>query len=332
MKPTLEKIAQEAGVSTSTASRVATGKGYVKPETRKRIQQVMERYEYSYRNPTKTVGKDVLVLCGDIQSRVYTEYIRGISSVLDDHGYRIFIVDSEYDGKKEERYLRYALKGHFAGVFMLSAIYTPQLINIIKAAQSPIVFLNRHIKSLESDIVCVDNYRCGYLATERLINEGHRRILHLGGPENSTTCNDRLMGYTDCMKDNGLDIAQGDVFRGELHKKSGEEFADFVRENKPDCTAVFSANDLMAIGFVDRLMSRRIAVPGNISIICADDTEAAREAKVALTTISYDPFTMGEAAASLLLERFEDPNGQKKKIMYFPEINERESVAKYKKR
>jgi DNA-binding LacI/PurR family transcriptional regulator len=95
------------------------------------------------------MGKDIVAICGDIQSQVYTEYIRGIAKVLDSHGYRLFIVDTEYKSKKEEQYLRYAVKSHFAGVFMLSVVYTPSLLSVIRSADKPIIFLNRHIKSID---------------------------------------------------------------------------------------------------------------------------------------------------------------------------------------
>jgi DNA-binding LacI/PurR family transcriptional regulator len=141
-----------------------------------------------------------------------------------------------------------------------------------------------------------------------------------------------MAGYMDCMKDNGLDVDESHIYRGDLHERSGHGFADYIADNAEGCTAVFAANDIMGAALVERLLSRGIGVPGDISVICADDTGAARAGRVALTTISYDPVSMGEAAAGLMLERFEEPNGQKKKIMYFPEIKERESIAEARNR
>jgi DNA-binding LacI/PurR family transcriptional regulator len=242
--------------------------------------------------------------------------------------YRTLIVDTNYDNNEEEKYLQFAMEYFFCGVIMLNVIESKNIIDLIKSANIPIVFLNRYIKTLNMDIISMDNYRCGYLATQYLINAGHTRILHLGGPQNSNSCKDRLRGYIECMEDNGLPFEKNDLFYGDLHSQSGIAFAKFILSRRDSVTAVYSANDIMAMSMVETLMENGINVPDNISVVCTDNTPAAISGKVKLTCVSYDCFLMGKAAGKLLLERIGNPNAEKKNIMYYPDLIQRDSVKK----
>jgi DNA-binding LacI/PurR family transcriptional regulator len=165
------------------------------------------------------------------------------------------------------------------------------------------------------DIISMDNYRCGYIATQ-----------YLGGPRNSSACRDRMRGYTDCMEDRNIPYEKKDLFYGDLHSQSGISFVEYILSHKIAVTAVYSANDIMALAMIEELLENGIRVPDDVSVVCTDNTEAAFSGKVKLTCVSYDTYQMGKAAGELLIERINNPAAAKKKIMYYPDLIERDSV------
>jgi DNA-binding LacI/PurR family transcriptional regulator len=333
-KTTIIDVAKTAGVSVATVSRYLTKRGHVNAETSQIISNAIQitGYEHVRRKSVSNSqeSKNVMIICGDISSQVYVQYIRGIQHSIGFLQYKVLIVDSQYNNKQEEEYLRYAIDQQFCGVVMLNVIESRAIVELIKSANIPIIFLNRYIKTLDVDIISMDNYRCGYIATQFLISAGHTRILHLGGPKNSISCRNRLHGYIDCMEDNHLSFDRKNLFYGDLQAQSGVDFAEFILKQNPSITAVYSANDIMAHGMVDALLAKNIRIPDDISVVCTDDTPAAVDGKVKLTCVSYDTFQMGVVTGELLLERIKNPSCSKKKIMYYPNLIERDSVKNLK--
>lgn len=332
MKVTLNDISQKIGVSTATISRVLTNNGYVKPETRAVIENALAQSNYQHSPRRKTMPQEIseiiLVITGDITSHVYTSHIKGITQVAEKHGKRVFVVNTDYSSEKEEDYLKFACRNSFAGVIMLSAIETTGLVQALRAARSPVVMVNRYLRSLDTDVVSIDNFRGGYMATEYLIRHGHKKIAHLGGPRNSITCQERLRGYNDAMQIEGLPVYVNSVFYGDLQYESGLKFGRQICAMDKDTrfTAVYSANDIMATGLVDAFFEAGYSVPDDFSILCSDNTVNAVKSRVKLTTIAHDPVEMGISAAQLLLSKLENPNSKTERIVYAPVLTERNSV------
>jgi LacI family transcriptional regulator len=332
MKVTIKDVSNMTGISCSTISRVLSNSGYVKAETRELVEKAVAQNGYSYSPSRGKSNKDhldvVLVLCGDIASQVYVSYIRGITRKLEKEHLKVVCFDSLYIAQKEEEYLKYAIHNGFAGVIMLNAISTESLMNLLKTMVYPIVLVNRQLRAVETDVVLIDNYFGGYIATKYLIDFGHKRIAHLGGPENSSTCHDRMRGYISAMNDAGLVVQDDDIFYGDLQYDSGYSFGTHLMDQKKDITAVFSSNDIMAAALVEALYEKGCNVPENLSVVCMDNTINALNSRTKLTTVSYDNEMMGIAAAEMLLERIKNPEGKKKKIVYAPILTERNSVKR----
>lgn len=324
---TIGDIARKANVSSATVSRVINNSGYVGSETRALVEQELLRSGYRHRLNSARGRKKVLVTCGDVASAVYTAYLRPLLSILESNGMFVFVAYSSYDADLEESYLDFAFSQNFSGIVMLSAIGTPRLVELVRGAPCPVVFVNRYLREIDTDIVATDSYRGGYIATKYLIDAGHRRIVHLGGPKNSTTCHDRLRGFLDCMSDNGLPVSDSDVVYGDLQPDSGTALAKMFLSGSIGATAIFSANDVMARAFADELTANGVGIPKKVSVICADNTSATVSPGVRLTSVGFDDRLIGEAAAALLIERMENPDGRKKKVVYCPSIFERDSVS-----
>lgn len=325
MQVSLKDIAKELQVSPATVSRALNNTGYVKEETKNRIIQTLIERGYSKLPTSATEQKAVLLLNGDINSQVYVSYMTGISQVLTAQGYTVLVGYSNYNSEQDEKNLLYAQSNRFSGVIMLSAIETPSLVETLRNSSMPFVLVNRYLQSLETDAVGIDDYRTGYMATERLIKAGHRNIAHLAGPADSITCVNRRRGYEAAMASAGLPIFENSIFQGDCQYESGFRCGTWLAEQK--FTAIFSTNDIMAVGIADALSKFSVSVPEDISIICADNSSETVTGRIHLTAVSYDPIAIGKSAANMLLARISDPTLPKQQISYAPTIWERDSIA-----
>ena len=333
MGKTLLEISKEIGVSTATISRVLTGEDCVSPETREKVLRAVRESGYRKRPRRRSAelrnNATVLIIAGQLHNPITLGFIDGIRQRLTREGMRTVISLSDYDTTVECDALKYAAKNGFSGIFMLNAIESKKLCGLIPDIKTPIIFVNRFLHSLDTDVVTVDNYRCGYLATEYLIERGHRRIAHIAGPGTSVTCRDRTQGYLDAMREHGIKIDRSYLFYGDRRYKSGCEFGAQIVAMPPErrFTAVFSTTGLMAAGMVDALRADGIRVPDDISVICNDDySRDYMPCPIDFTTFEQDPKMMGNTAAELLLERITAPGGAPKRMVFPPVLTEHNSV------
>ena len=333
MGKTLLEISKEIGVSTATISRVLTGEDCVSPETREKVLRAVRESGYEKRPRRRSAelrgSGTVLVIAGQLHNPIILGFIDGIRTRLAKEGMRTVISLSDYDAAQECDALKYASKNGFSGIFLLNAIESKKLVSLIPEIKTPLILVNRFLHSADTDVVTVDNYRCGYLATEYLINRGHKRIAHIAGPATSVTCRDRTQGFADAMREHGLTVYRSCIYYGDRRYKSGCEFGTQIAgmDQEKRFTAVFSTTGLMAAGMVDTLRGYGIRVPDDISIICNDDySRDYMPCPIDFTTFEQDPILMGTTAAELLLERIANPTGAPKRMVFPPVLIEHNSV------
>jgi DNA-binding LacI/PurR family transcriptional regulator len=334
MGKTLLEISKEIGVSTATISRVLTGEDCVSPETRDKVLLAVKESGYEKRPRRRSAelrgSGTVLVIAGQLHNPIILGFIDGIRQRLAKEGMRTVISLSDYDTSAECDALKYASKNGFSGIFLLNAIESKKLVSLIPDIKTPMIFVNRFLRSADTDVVTVDNYRCGYLATEYLIQRGHRCIAHIAGPTTSVTCRDRTQGYLDAMREHGISIDKSFIFYGDRRYKSGCEFGAQIVSMPPEkrFSAVFSTTGLMAAGMVDTLRGYGIRVPDDISVVCNDDySRDYMPCPIDFTTFEQDPILMGTTAAELLLERIASPTSAPKRMVFPPVLIEHNSVV-----
>ncbi len=329
MSITINDVARESGVSIATVSRVLSGKNSVSEKTFTLVMETSKKLGYKPKKTkeTKNSKKKVMLIVGDIMNPFYLEIIQGITDVLNPIGIKIAIFYSYNDPKIEENYVSFAQEDNYNGIIMITATETVALIELLKKNVCPVVLVNRFIRSMDLDAVCIDNVRGGYMATEYMVKNGHKKIAHLAGPNNSTTSIDRLRGYMNALNDCGLEINKSAIYTGDLKRGSGEKFGEYYIEKLRDYSAVFCANNLMAAGFIDEISKYGLKVPDDVSVICFDDTPISTESPVKMTTVSKEPDVMGQVAAEIMTSVFKDPKRTlKRKIVFPPVLNERCSV------
>lgn len=326
---TQKEIAQKAGVSRATVSRAFTKSTAVSPDAMIKIQNAMKSMGLDpiLCNPgTQRSSKYVLISAGDISDSFYSRIIKGICDKLTQLGILSVVCNSNYNSQIEENHIHFAQSHGYLGVILITAIESVTLIELLKDVTIPVILVNRYIRALNMDAVCIDNHLGGYMATSYLIQHGHKNIAHLAGSQNSTAPQDRLRGYSDAMADAKLLLRKQDIFYGDQSQNSGWLFADNLLSLKRDYTAVFVANCPMAVGAVNRFQSLGIRIPQDISIICFDDSPTIDERGLNISCVSYEPYPMGSLAVDALIRRIEHQDMESTKILLTPKLVVRASV------
>lgn len=326
-------IAKKAGVSCSTVSRAFTKNARIHPETLAKIQAAMK--ELGIEDPNAVLSspppvRQVLIIVPDISDAFHADTIKGISDKLYKSGMIASLCNSNHDDFQiTETYLNYAEANHFAGVIMLSVVASPPLIELLKHYSIPVILVNRFIRTLDMDVVCIDNYRGGYMAARCLIENGHEKIAFLAGNRLSTAHQDRLRGFSDAMADAGIPFTPDQIYYGaDNTRSSGRDFVNHFFTPGNPYTALFASSNPTAIGALTQLLELGYSVPDDVSIICFDDTPLVNDGKIKLTTVGYEPYLIGSAAVDSLLSRIDKPFAEKIKVTYSPHLTMRDSIRK----
>lgn len=330
MKVNQRRIAELAGVSYATVSR-ALSSGKVSAEKMKRIEEAMRSLNYDVSGSKTQNSRLVMVIAGDVAESFFANIIRGICNRLQKAGFFPVLCNSDFDGAVEAAYIRAAEQASYAGVIMITAVESAGLVDLIRSLRIPLIFVNRYIRSLNQDEVCVDNFQGAYLAVEHLLAKGHKRIAHLAGPDYSTATQDRLNGYRTAMYDAGIEVPERYILYGDLSSRSGYEAAPLLLDKDMDFSAVFVSNAQMSFGMLNYFFEHSIKVPDRLSVICHDELPQVTEGPFRLTTVSHDPYLLGVEAANVFMRRVEEPGAERIRIFYSPHLVERSSVAAYGK-
>jgi LacI family transcriptional regulator len=217
------------------------------------------------------------------------------------------------------------------GIIMIPASKEGGHIFNIRMAGIPIVLLDRRITGLDFDYVLADNHLGGYLAGKHLVELGHKNIGYIDRKNPHHHSIERKKGFEKALAEKGLDLGENTV-RGGFSYKDGMKAARDIMEKNRNMTAVFSFNDINALGAIRGFSDMGLEVPGDISVMGNDDISLSEIFIPRLTTIHYPVKEMVEEAASILLGRIKQPIFRKtKEIVIKPEIVIRESTSARKK-
>lgn len=326
MAVTIKDLAQITGFSTSTVSRVLSGRGYANEKTRTVIEQAVRETGYEYHPvPTRRGGIDmVMLLLERVDNETYAQESAGISSVFDSQNIMyVGAYGESANPEKLEAYMKRAIKNKFKGMILFSPVETPAFRKIMRHCSIPCVALNRPLDTVEIDTVCMDNKAAGRLAVEHLIARGHRRIIHLALPGVSSG-EYRMKGYLEAMAAAGL---QHELLPVEDTYEAGVAAGRKIAVEMPDVTAIYAVNEIVARGVMEGLVSCGKRIPEDISIISTDNTLISIISQPHLTTVCCDTRQMGIEAANLFLARCQNPTGPKQHLFLPPVLLERDSVA-----
>ncbi len=292
-------------MSIATVSRVYNNQSLVSPQTTQLILKIADELEYvpnsAARNlimrRTHTLG----VLLPDLYGEFYSELIRGIELVAHRHGFQI-LLSSSFHGPEDIVMASKAMLGRIDGVIMMSpdkrSMRTAEKIS----GKVPVVLLNPGEPIEGCHVVAVDNFAGARAATKHLLDLGHRRLAMVAGPEDNIDALDRQEGFRRALIDAGLDPEEALVIPGDFRELSGFKAARVIMGQDPRPTAVFAANDGMAIGLMAALQDKGLALPDDMAVVGFDDITLAGFVTPPLTTVKVDAGCLGGRAVEIMLE------------------------------
>ncbi len=306
---TIYDLARALNISASTVSRALNNHPHVRKDTRKKILAAARKMEYQ-RNKfatnlrqrrTNTLGVIVPRLNSYFQSRVIT----GIEKVASQSGYHLIISQSQESLKNEIANISTMFNSRIDGLLVSIAGNTRNLkhFDILFKKNIPVVFFDRTIECPGCINIVINNYKAGYEATNHLIEQGCRRIVHVGGNLYRNVYADRLRGYQQALTDHGIDYIKNLIFPGELNEQTGIEAVEKILSMNTLPDGIFTANDVTAATIICRLKQAGIKIPDEIAVVGFNNDLVSRVIDPDLTTIHNPGLEMGEIAASTLINK-----------------------------
>ena len=318
--PTIHDVAERAGVAPITVSRVINNSGYASKETRRRVEEAAADLGYVPNRMasglrTKRSYSIALVLT-DITNPFFTTVARGVEDAANEAGYTVTYCNTDEDREKEKRYLDLLIQQQVDGILLVPAQGTPDMVDYIQKHATPVVILDRRLSEAKSDVVRCDSEGGAYQLIRLLQELGHRRIALLGGPKDASTAEDRKAGYRRAMMEAGIDMTDLELY-GTFTQGSGYEMAKEASARTPRPTALFAANNFIAIGGLKALRDCNITVPEDMALVGFDDLPEALVTFPFLTVAAQPAYEMARRGAELLLARMagEEPENYKEIIL-----------------
>lgn len=307
-KITLRDVAAAAGVAESTASRALTGSGQLAERTREKIFQAAEGlgYEIAPRDAASNAGfgarRGVIgVVVAALHNSFYPYLVDRLHNELDDLGFDMILIIDEITRDRAGRKLR-SLLDKLDGVVVTTAMIGSPMVEFLIERKMPTVLAIRSNLQDDVDVVESDNVTAGVEALEHLVDLGHRRVGFLMGPATTSTSRGRLDGALSVLTRNNLPVEDDLVFHVEFTHEGGYSgFVQMMRVDNPP-TALFCANDVIAIGALEAARKMGLKVPVDVSIIGVDDIPMASWSMVSLTTVRQPIGEIGAMAAKLISE------------------------------
>jgi len=305
---TLRDIAAAAGVSTSTAARALSGRGYVSQQAREKVERAAGQLGYvpdalarSLRSrSTQVIG----VLITDISNPFYAEVADGIEQVLRSRGYQVLLADS--DGGRpdvEAATIRTFRSMRVDGLIVTPAVPVSRAVRQLADSGTVVVKVDRAEVEDHCDAVLVDNELGARAATQHLIELGHRRIGVVLGESRYSSFAGRLEGYRTALREAGLAQDQTLVVEAGLHSVNARRAVDTLLRSHPEVTAIFATNGPMAMAVLRHLRDESCRIPDDISVVAWDEAPWMEIVSPRITTVAQPTKEMGREAARLLVER-----------------------------
>lgn len=307
--PTLEEVAERAGVSRSTASRAINGGLKVSPEAQAAVDAAVSELGYTPNRAARSLvtrrTDSVALVVPEPDERVLTDpyfagTLQGLSAAFQDTDIQLILLIARR-GEEAQRTTRYLRNGHVDGAVVVSHHRDDALDTVLTESRLPCVFVGRPFATKEVAYVDVDNVDGGRRATEHLIAAGCRRIATIAGPLDMAAGVDRLAGWRRALDAAGLPDEA--MVRGDFTSAGGAAAAERLLDAHPDVDGIFAASDLMAAGALGVLARRGRSVPGDVKVVGFDDLGVAASTSPALTTMRNPVVDMSRTAGEMLLDQ-----------------------------
>ena len=308
---TIYDIAEKLNISVATVSRALKDDPVVSKKTKKKIYEMVDKmgYRTNYyarnlrRQHTNTIG----VIVHELKSSFITSVLAGIEKVTTEAGYDLIITHSSESYVKEAANAKNLFHKRVDALLASLAFDTKNLDHFQPFIDKgvPVMFFDRVEQDSSNSVVIIDNSRCGYLATQHLIEQGCRRIAHITSSLQRNVYSQRFKGYRDALFDNGISFNENLLFVKDLTEKAGIEAAMFILKLDPLPDGAFITNDFVAAVCMRTLKEHGVRIPEDIAVVGFNNDAISNLIEPALTTINYPGIDMGEIAARNLINHLQ---------------------------
>lgn len=301
---TIKDVARRAGVSVATVSRVLNKSGPVSPEAAQRIREAADALHYVphggarslITSKTSTIG----VLLPDLYGGFFSELIRGIDQTAQQHGYHLLISGSHNRKAEMEAAMR-AMRGRTDGLIAMSPHFDAATLVQNLPPSLPVILLSCQAWGEDHQVIAIDNAGGAEAMVRHLAALGHRRIAMVMGEEGHFDTGERLQGYRRALVEAGITPDAAYEVQGDFSEASGHRAVQELLALPERPTAIFCANDSMAIGGLCAVLDAGLRVPADITVVGFDDIPLAKYLSPPLSSVHVPIFEMGERAATRLI-------------------------------
>lgn len=319
----LSDLAEQLGISTATVSRALKDYPDISAETKRKVNALAK--ELNYRPNTLAAGlrksetRIIGVIIPEIVNHFFSKVIKGIMEVAYREGYNVMLCQSDEDYDKEVKDASALLSSRVDGLMVSIGNHTHDFTHLKEflLAEVPLVLFDKTTPELENcSRVIVDDYAGAFQAVEHLIEQGCKRIAHLGGSFEAYTFQNRLNGYKDALAKHGLPFDENLVFQCEqLTFQVARDHADLLAKITPRIDGLFAVTDLMAIGGMKGLKANGFNIPEDVKVMGFSNWIIAEAMDPSLSSVKQPGYEMGKIATEILLKEIKDQKADKK-IVY----------------
>ena len=303
----IREVAKLAGVAPITVSRVVNGANSVSEDTRRRVQQAVDQLHYVPNSLARSLrsrrSHTIALIVSDITNPFWTTVARGVEDIAAENDYRTILCNTDENPAKETNYLNMLVERRVDGVIIAPATREKKRLALLKQLQVPFVLIDRRVAGVKADSVYGDSRTGARLLIDHLISLGHQRIALINGPIDISSAQDRADGYRESLMAHGIAVFENLIYQGEFKQESGYLLAKRVLAHDVRPTAIFAANNFIALGVLRALQEAGLHVPEDMALVCFDDVPYLSAVDPFLTVAAQPAYEMGASAARLLVER-----------------------------
>ena len=327
---TIKEVAKKARVSVGTVSNVLCGTVPVSEKLRERVQNVIRELDYHPNHVARSLKikqtKMLGMVVSDITNPFFPQMVRGAEDAAWKHSYVLLTLNSD-DRVERERQVLSALRARRVdGILLVASAADNDVSHILGTVDSgiPVVLVDRQVGGVNLDSITADNLAGSQMAVEHLISSGHRRIGMLTGKLHLQIARDRYQGYRKALAGAGIPFDEALLRDGVFRAEGGYHAAlSLLREERPE--AVFTANAMMALGFLKAAAECGLRCPDDVALATFDDTTFSEAVRPQLTSVAQPAYDLGYQAVELLIHRIVEPGCDVTNIVLPTELRVRES-------
>ena len=328
---TMRDVAQRAGVTAMTVSRVINNSGYVSEGTRRKVESAIAELQYMpndlARHFRQQQTQTIALMLSDITNPFWSTVIRGVEQTLTAEGLTLILSNADNSPARQAEQIHNLLCKQMDGIILSPTESSARLIQPIQRQKTPLVVIDQQIPGAEVDTVRGDSVEGAYRLTKLLLALGHRRIAALSGPRSTATAVERVAGYRRALTEAGLPPDESLIHYGQFTIESGYQMARQVLGLPQPPTAIFAANNFVALGVSRMLEEMRLRIPEDVSVVTFDWASDYALHPPFFTMAAISGYEMGRQAANLLLRRLTGSSAPVQDMVLPAAITEHRSTA-----